>query len=79
MKNLAEHKDKIDNARTEVMAALLHADNIFDTLMEELKIDQDTQSKTVDCLVDYCYGNFDPNRPTEYSAMIHNFLFGTPL
>jgi hypothetical protein len=79
MKNLAEHKDKIDAARTEVIAALLQADSIFDTLIEELKIDQNTQSKTVDCLVDYCYGNLDPNSSTEYSAMIHNFLFGTPL
>jgi hypothetical protein len=79
MENLAIHKDKIDAARTEVIAALLHADSIFDTLIEELNIDQDAQSKTVDCLIDYCYGNFDANSSTEYSAMIHNFLFGTPL
>jgi hypothetical protein len=79
MKNLATHKDIIDAARTEIMSALLHADSIFDSLIEELKIDQDAQSKTVDCLIDYCYENFDPNSSTEYSAMIHNFLFGTPL
>ena len=79
MGNLAEHKDKIDTARHKIITALLLADQYFDTLLEELNFDQKEQYKMVDYLVDYCYGNIDPDESTEYSSIIRHKLFGTPL